>query len=54
MPSSPAIARISIILRGDLERTPETNCFTSPSKEKAEGKRFIMRVWERGEGRGGG
>lgn len=44
MPSSPAIARISTILRGDLDSTPDTSCFTSPVTER---EKNIMEEKER-------
>jgi hypothetical protein len=43
MPSSPAMARISIMLRGDLESTPDTKSFTSPRMQKRESKEFNVR-----------
>lgn len=41
MPSSPAIARISWMLRGDLDSTPDTSCFTSPREMRVSKKRMM-------------
>lgn len=46
MPSSPAMARISIMLRGDLESTPDTNSFTSPIMQKRVSKRWNIK-WKK-------